>query len=206
MAGMPRTRALARALDRRVALTFEDDPESDEPGASHLDYVVLWVESGRTMLDLVRELNSEEGLNIMPSMLGNYLRRYWPDATQRLAEARREGAHLLGERSVEVGNERADTSADVGRLRVKSGALQWLAGGWNRDAYGNGRVNPSVQLNLNVGALHLDALRARSIAVENHSQLADASAPHVLRDRNEPGQPASLTERQVEVEDAQVVD
>jgi hypothetical protein len=198
MAGMPRTRALARALDRRVAKTFDLPEDIDDEAVqvpSHLDYVCLWVSSGKTMLELVKDLNASEGLNLMPAMLGNYLRRYWPDATARLDAAREEGSDYLGERSVEVGDERADTSADVGRLRVKASALQWLAGGWNRAKYGQGS-KANVAVTVNMAEVHLDALRARSIDRGKMQYLGQAE---VLQNATPAKLAAPLPERQYEV-------
>lgn len=197
---MPKTRAVMRELDRRVGATF-GLPEDGEPDPTHLDYVCLWVESGKTLLELTRQLEAATGETLHVAMLGNYLRRHWSDATERLDEARTRGADILAERSFEVTEGRADTTADVGRMRAQSAAMQWLAGGWNRKRYGQGsRADVAVQVN--VGSLHLDALRARSIPAT--ATIADATI-HTSTNRVEPTRseaPRALSAAEAVREDA----
>lgn len=156
---------MVHALDNRTRELFEGDRER-----THLDYVCAWVESGRTMLDLSRELLKEAGIkDMLPSMLGDYLRRTWPDdlgaasANYRLVAARRVGAHAKAEGTEDIAAEMVGDSADAARQRNRIGAAQWLAERWNKEELGVNK-GPQVQLNVSVRDLHLDAMRARSTA------------------------------------------
>ena len=154
---MPRRRALIHALDNRTREYFEGDDSM-----SHLDYVVEWVESGKTLRDLVRQLGKEAGIvDMLPAMLTNYLRREWPEAPRRLQEARRHGAHLLVEEAVDISDDTVESAAEAAQARNRMSSRHWMAERYNRDELGGSKA-PAVQVNLGVGDLHLAALRARA--------------------------------------------
>jgi hypothetical protein len=171
MAGQPKRRAMLAALERRTRALYED---AEAPQATHLDYVCEWVASGKTMLALSAALIQDAGIEWPDAMLGNYLRGQWgEEATRALDAAREIGAHALAESSVTVADEAVGSKEDAARARNRIGARQWLAGAWSP------RFRPSsggnVTVNLDAGALMLDALRARarSLSTETTTSVVD---------------------------------
>ena len=74
------------------------------------------------------------------------------------SRARARASHLLADAALEIADDldRGDHAATQrDRLRVET--RKWLAGKWNQDAYGDKQA-PLV--NVDLGSLHLDALRA----------------------------------------------
>jgi len=87
----------------------------------------------------------------------NYLRRKCGvDAVRETLRAAREtGAHVLVEQSLDISDAATPESAQVARLQVTS--RQWVAERWNaRELAAKGAT---VAVQVNVGALMLDALR-----------------------------------------------
>src|SRR5690606_3859770 len=83
---------------------------------------------------------------------GEERRKRWNEAKKLAAHAHVEDATELLE------NSRPVTSGEAQHLRSRAEHKKWLAKVYNREEYGDeqGRID----LNLNIGSLHLDALRA----------------------------------------------
>lgn len=97
-------------------------------------------------------------------------------------------SHLMVEESLQIVDAEALTSVDVSRAASRAKSRQWIAGKYNRAAYGESR-EPTVSIS--IGSLHLDALRARQMT----PAIGQASTPPALK-------PSSDTL----AEDVQVVD
>jgi hypothetical protein len=82
-----------------------------------------------------------------------------PDRERRWEEAKAIAAHSLIERAGEILDE-ADpaNSAEASIIQARSNHRKWLASVYNRKAYGEDTPG-KIDLNLNIGSLHLDALR-----------------------------------------------
>lgn len=159
-------------LERRTRAHFEDDT------STHLDYVCAWVESGKTMLALSKELAAAAGYaDMLPGMLGRYLRAEWgADVTPKLANARTIGAHGLVDEAMEISDEGVEAAPDAARARNRIAARQWAGERWGREDYGT-KPAGGAHVTLNLGFLHLSALRARARA---STMPEDEGAAHLL--------------------------
>jgi len=80
-----------------------------------------------------------------------------PDYATRYQDARAANAALYEERAQDAADAATPESVQVARLRVDT--YKWRAGVADPQHYGDRSAHPS--LTLNIGSLHLDALRAR---------------------------------------------
>jgi hypothetical protein len=83
-----------------------------------------------------------------------------PTAKEQIAAARREAAYVLLDDALRISDEPAEDSASVQRNRLRSDVRLRTAALWNRDELGD---RAGVTVNLDLGALHLDALRRRAV-------------------------------------------
>lgn len=146
MAGRPRTNAVIDALTTRASEVL-----SDIENATPLDYVEHWQASGKTLNKLGEELKED------PEFIVRYLRRtYGRDVVdQRLSEARARGSHRLIDNALGIADKATPEDVNVARLKVQTN--QWTAEKWNREEFGQAKHQG---ITLNIGTLHLDALRA----------------------------------------------
>jgi hypothetical protein len=153
MAGRPLRRAMIAELERRTREEFDD------PTATTLDYVVSWVEGGRTLVGLLNEMTHLG--DIKRGMLTRYLSdEFGDDAQLRLVSARMVGADALVEDGLEgVENSRSDKDS-IALAKLKSDSKQWLAGKWNRAVYGEPKAGVAVQINM--GSAFLESLRRQA--------------------------------------------
>lgn len=75
-------------------------------------------------------------------------------------EARQLSAHSIVEDTDDEVVDGARTPAEAQALNTRVRFRMWLAGKFNREAYGEDKTGPAVVLN--IGSLHTDALRARA--------------------------------------------
>lgn len=151
MAARPKERKLKAALLRRARAELGTS-------ATIADFVAGWVEDGRTISDLARSMEAEMGESCSRSWLSGVLNRA-PEDKARITAARAEAAYALVEQALEIADEPADSTVDVQRNRLRAETRNRIAGWWNRDFCGEQRA----QVNVSIGQLHLDALRARAV-------------------------------------------
>lgn len=153
MTGRPRVEALKNVLDHRVAAEPED--------ITHLEYVAQRIEGGELMQDIAEELIAEAGVVLQPSTLNAYLTRAFGEPGQdRIAEARRKSAYVLGEETVRVIRNAPNDRDGISRATAESKALGWLASKFNRPVFGE---TPAVSIDASRHEhLHLDSLRRLS--------------------------------------------
>jgi hypothetical protein len=177
MAGQPRKRALALELEQRTRLRFEDDEHT------MLDYVADWCEGG-TLVGLAADI-AGGGLDpetdeprqkhaILGDLKGSQISKllaskYGSDVVQqRLDASRRIFAGELVETAIEdATNVAADRDA-IAKLRVQNDARFWAAERFNRERFGQPKQQGVV---INIGSLHIDAMRRRTIAPSSTPQL-----------------------------------
>ena len=106
------------------------------------------IASGRSIAALAEDIGTTR------PMLSTYLNRD-ADAVERLARARETAAHTYAEEAVTI-SDQAVQGVDDKVAKLRASTRQWLASRLNRAAYGD---SPTVQIGINVGQLHLDALR-----------------------------------------------
>ena len=109
--------------------------------------IVERVASGETLAAIAQELDTSR----------EQLSQYMNSDEQRAAalrSARARAADALVDQTVAIAD--AATPADAQVARLKIDVRQWAASRWNRAEYGQDR-GPAVAIN--IGSLHLDALR-----------------------------------------------
>jgi hypothetical protein len=127
--------------------------------------VEAWQSDGHTIAKLAAELSDAAKLEppLSPDHISRWLRnQYGGEAVKaRLTLARRHfGSHALVEQALATAD--AVTNKDAAVLaKLQNDLRLWIAERWNRDDYGTARGG--VNLQLNIGQLHLDAMRQRNI-------------------------------------------
>lgn len=173
MAGQPKKRAMIAELSRRA---LEDLGDAE----AHLEYVVDWVKSGKTVVELASSISARLGSeieiggeifrDINARMISKYLITKWPDtAGAALAAARREGAHGLVAEAMQIADDVKADREDIAKAKLRVDTRLWAAERWNRDELGKA---PEVQLNVNLNSLHLDAMRVKQIPAKATAELS----------------------------------
>ena len=81
-------------------------------------------------------------------------------------DARRQSADAHAENAVKILDEASsDSTAEVTLARAQSDVRKWLATCFNRAQYGDPGVSVKVNNALNLGQLHLDALKANGMVM-----------------------------------------
>lgn len=168
MAGRARFKALQEELERRTRETFLLEKDADSK--THLDYVCDWLENGQTAKELAQELEDTLGFEFSSTRLKAYLTEcFGPQVDDRLDEARRKGAPHHAELSLAAVTKDASTNVDVSRNASIARTHQWMAEKYDGQKYGNHKHSVTI----NVGSLHLDALRSRP-AMASSTQVTGA--------------------------------
>jgi hypothetical protein len=97
----------------------------------------------------------------------------------KMAVARLDSAHVLAEDSVDLADQLAEegtelTREEIALLRERTEGRRWLASKRDRATYGGDVAQVNVQVN--TGQLHLDALRQRQIESKAQPMLPPAEA------------------------------
>lgn len=178
MAGQPKKRAMISELSKR-ALEECGDAEA------HLEYVVDWVKGGKTLVELASDISVALNMRIVIAgsvfeditsrMITKYLNAKYPDtAGAQLAAARREGAHGMVAQAMQIADDVPADREEIAKAKLRVDTRLWAAERWNRDELGKA---PEVALQLNVNALHLDAMRVQRLpAKESAASIAGARA------------------------------
>jgi transposase-like protein len=153
MAGRPKQRAEMVMLD------------------GHADFIFDELDAGQTQSAIARQIG------VMQSSLSRWLNAN-QERKQSLAESRTHASHKLAEETLAIADEAANAGSahEVAAAKLRIETRRHLAGVWNREQYGEQKAGQVV---VNIGALHLDALRQASQALhvaEERPQLASLSA------------------------------
>ncbi len=154
MAGQPRKRALLEELTRRA--------RELGPDATTLDYVCQYVAGGGTLVGLTSEIEKQLGMDVARYAIQHHLAvTYGQSAKTALAAARKDSAHALAEEAKEIIEDAPTHSREeLQKAQMRANVRHWMAERYDRQAFGDNK-GPNVVVQ--VGALHLDALRARAI-------------------------------------------
>ena len=184
MASRPKEARLTKKLAALAARDGYDTP---------IAWVVNQIENGTNVTTLARDVAAIE----LPDHLAEPCSRNWfsmvinkmpvregaSSAKEQIAQARREAAHLLVDEAMNIADEPVATSADVQRNRLRTETRLKIAGWWNPDYSEKAKLAVSLDL----GQLHLDALRRRAIQANTVSPLESGEADYeVLNDAGQP--------------------
>ena len=142
-------------LERLKFLEFEEAAET----MSNLDYCCRVLAGGGTLVGLLRKIKEGCGVELGESALSAYLYDSFEDATVRLREARVEGAHIMVEEAAHIIDDAsADSRESLKKAEMQAGNRMLRASLNNRRDYGPPTVQ-APQVTVNLGVMHLDALR-----------------------------------------------
>lgn len=159
MAGSPKRRAACDAVHAAL-LELADD------GQTTLNVVTDHIEAGGSMVTLAIEIGAAR------ATLYNYLKRtYGAELANKLREARREGAAQLMDRAEEtLMTAPTDSREGLNKSKFVSDLLRAMAEKSNPDEFGS-----KTKVTFDLGALHLSAMRERSLRVTATAALPAAS-------------------------------
>lgn len=164
MAGRPKQRALVAELARRAA-------EMDTDDATPLDYVCDWVASGRTMLELSKDITDKVAMDITREMLSRYVYGLEEGAAEKVAAARQRGAHALVEDAKHLVDNSPETREGIAKAGKQAEIRTWLAERFDRASFGAPKQQAAP---VTVNILHLDAMRQRVVASSTVTELLEA--------------------------------
>jgi hypothetical protein len=173
MAGRPKLRAMLHELEKRTRADFEDD------SSTHLDYLCTWIQSGRTMVELAKEITKAGGVgDISPDMIRRQMVTAFPkEADRRIAAARTIGAHAQVDHARDIIDGADEFSREaLAKAKMQADIRTWSASRANKAELGNGG---DINISINHNELHLDSMRVRKLELDQlkrHRELE--AAPH----------------------------
>ena len=94
------------------------------------------------------------------------------DAAALVARARAARADLLAQESLTIADSAEERNEAIAKARLRIDTRKWISGAWDRETYGTQAPSTNVQVNL--GQLHLDALRQQDPApIEGEARPAE---------------------------------
>lgn len=180
MSGQPKKRAMIAELTRRAAEELED-------GEKHLEYVVQWVEAGKTITELAKDI----GVDCTPEMISRYLYKTWPDtAGVALAKARSQGAHGMVDRALEILDDAPTHDREhLTKAKMRADGRLWVAERWNKNELGR---SPDTVVNINHNTLHLDAMRKRALTSERDRNLPTHARAFIMSQNDTPPETSTI--------------
>lgn len=168
VAGRPKRRAMIEELERLTKDYFDEDT------GSTLDYAVAQIQSGKTIADMARSITTSLNVPISREMVTSYLHSL-PEAHERIAGAKPTQALAMIEEAIAIVDEKPTDKLAVSWAMNKARV---------RESHAR-MINPEFQqqkqqggLTLNIGALHLSALRMTNVeltrALEHDTSLTHA--------------------------------
>ena len=89
-----------------------------------------------------------------------------------VARARAARADLLAQESLTIADTAEERNEAIAKARLRIDTRKWISGAWDREQYGTQAPSTNVQVNL--GQLHIEALRAASRApIEGEARPAE---------------------------------
>jgi hypothetical protein len=129
------------------------------PGATGLDWTVQQVADGVTIGKIAELLAEEMGESVSRSFFSWHINNVTTDAKERIKAARKEATHVWAEQALNIAERPATTTADVQQARLQIETRRWLTAVFNRQEFSEKQQH---EVTLDLGALHLAALRARA--------------------------------------------
>lgn len=164
-------------LERLTRSYFDIEEGADNPH-SHLDYAIAQIESGIPIAGIARTIATSTGLDIQRHVLSKYLHDSQSDADERLAKARPTMAHAMAEDALGIVDEKVYDKIDVARNALRARTREGLAKMFNPEF----NQNKQQGVTLNIGTLHLNALRSAPQAVELSPHARVSLMPAIVAD------------------------
>ena len=189
MSGSPKYKRITAVIDKYTAEMFGED--ADE---TPLDFLCVWLESGRTMIDLAETVAKDLGEIVYAaqiSQMGRKLEAAGQPAgpagqaeaagprgrKSRIDQARRWGAMSLAEQSLGFLDKATPKTARLAEARAKG--RQWLAERFDPERFG-AKQAPTTQVNLNLSGQHLAAFaQLTQLRLTQPEAQSDAIAPAI---------------------------
>jgi hypothetical protein len=121
-----------------------------------LDYAIAQIESGVPIAGLAEQLSKRLDIPIQRQRLSRYLHSLAPDASDRIGQARPQMAHAMAEDALTIVDKPMYDKVEVAQAALRARTREGLAKMFNPE------FNQQKQqgVTLNIGSLHLNALRA----------------------------------------------
>jgi len=192
VSGSPKYKRITAVIDKYTAEMFGED--ADE---TPLDFLCVWLESGRTMIDLAETVAKDLGEIVYAAQISQMGRKLeaagqagaaGPPAGQaeaagprgrksRIDQARRWGAMSLAEQSLGFLDKATPKTARLAEARAKG--RQWLAERFDPERFG-AKQAPTTQVNLNLSGQHLAAFaQLTQLRLTQPEAQSDAIAPAI---------------------------
>jgi hypothetical protein len=117
------------------------------------------VADGVTIGKIAEYLAQEMNESVSRSFFSWHINNATPDAKERIKAARKEATHVWAEQTLDIAERPAATTADVQQARLQIETRRWLTAVFNREEFSEKQQH---EVTLDLGALHLAALRARA--------------------------------------------
>jgi hypothetical protein len=148
---------------------------ANDEGVTPLEYIINWIESGRTFVQLASGLSKESDLDITAQQVRRYADKLAETgnegAGEAIARARLIGAHSLVEGAIEIADNAGATREEIAKAKLQVDTRLWTAERWNQRDLGQQK---GVTVAISLPGLHLDAMRARATAVASVSPAVSA--------------------------------
>jgi hypothetical protein len=143
-------------------------------GATAEDVVCALVAAGEPMTEIARQLSKTAEINLSVNVLSGWMASD-PKRKAALAQARKDSAPILVEQAMEL-IDGADEDRDaIAKAKAQADMRQWMASKYDRATFGNDAAQ--VNLQFNMGQLHLDALRSRAAIVASTAPTLPPAGP-----------------------------
>jgi thioesterase domain-containing protein len=113
------------------------------------------ISNGRTISSIAREFQVSR--NMLSTILNG------PEHRTQLRAAQRQGAEQLADAALEIADNVPEDAAAISKARERISVRKWMASAMDPDRWNTTRANQQVQVN--ISAQHLDALRQVQVEV-----------------------------------------
>jgi hypothetical protein len=139
----------------------ELEVRASKAGMTPLEWLCDQLANGETMYKLAEQFTKRTGIEITRNVLNSAALALDENAQAEITKALKQGAHSIVERQHErlEDLDNGVTKEEIALENLRSKNIQWRAERMNRDEFGQA---PTTQINMSLGAVHLDVLRRLS--------------------------------------------
>lgn len=165
MSSRPKAQRFIAAMTRIAEREGLQGPEAP------LEWALSEIEAGVPVAQLWKGVQEEAKETSTRTWAYTVLYSLAQDARARVREARKIGAVALVDEALEIADRPASTAAEAASNRLGVDTRLRLAGMFNREEWGHS--DAKVEIGINLGEMHLNALRRRMVATAEIPQLSD---------------------------------